>query len=67
MKSGTWSCVGKPYAYMQLRILVARMIRRFSFQLAEGTSEEKVFRDAVDMFIMYLGKIELILTERGME
>lgn len=63
---GTWSCVGKPYAYMHLRIVTARVIRKFSLELAEGTNEEKIFKEAVDMFIVYLGKIELMLKERNM-
>lgn len=43
------------------------MIRKFSFALAEGTDEEKLFRDARDLFVLYMGKIELLLTERNME
>lgn len=51
---------------MHLRIVTARMVRKFSLELAEGTNEEKVFKEAVDMFIVYLGKIELMLKERNM-
>lgn len=52
---------------MQLRIVTARMIRSFEVALAEGTNEEKLFKDARDMFVLYMGKIELLLTERNME
>lgn len=42
-------------------------MRKFSFALAEGTNEEKLFREARDMFILYMGEIQLLLTERDMK
>lgn len=52
---------------MQLRIVTVRMIRKFSLALAEGTDEEKLFREARDMLVLYMGKIELLFTERNTE
>lgn len=52
---------------MQLRIVTVRMMRKFSFAVAEGTDEETLFREAKEMLILYMGKIELLLTERNVE
>jgi hypothetical protein len=63
---GTWSCAGKPLANMHLRIVVTRIVRRFSIQLAAGMNEDKLNKDAQDLFILYMGDVNLILKERNM-
>ncbi|KAH0612790.1 uncharacterized protein H6S33_009170 [Morchella sextelata] len=64
--TGTWSCAGKPLANMHLRIVVTRIVRRFSIQLAAGMNEDKLNKDAQDLFILYMGDVNLILKERNM-
>lgn len=52
---------------MQLRIVISSLVRRFSFELAEDMSEEKLMKEAKDMFILYMGDVKLMLKERNLD
>lgn len=51
---------------MNLRIVTARLLRRFEFELADGMSEGRMYKEAQDLFVLYLGGVELLVKERGM-
>lgn len=51
---------------MHLRIVITRIVRRFSIQPAPGMNENKLNKDAQDLFILYMGDVNLIMKERNM-
>jgi tryprostatin B 6-hydroxylase len=64
---GVYGCVGKNLALMNLRVVTTRLLRNFEFRLAEGTTEEKMYKESRDLFVIYLGGIELLLKERELK
>jgi tryprostatin B 6-hydroxylase len=62
--TGVYGCVGKNLAMVNLRMVTARLVRMFEFEIVEGMSEERMYEEAQDLFVLYLGGIELLLKER---
>lgn len=64
---GAYSCAGKPMAMMELRMVVAMVIKRFSISFALGREAEchRFHEDQADCFIMHLHPLPLLLKDRS--
>lgn len=65
--AGATLCVGKLLAYMELRLVIANLVRRFEMKAAEGFDAEE-FEDGVrDCFVSTrLKKLSVTLTDRAL-
>ncbi|OAL56219.1 putative cytochrome P450 oxidoreductase [Pyrenochaeta sp. DS3sAY3a] len=63
---GTYNCAGKPLAMMQLRMVVAMVIKRYelSFPLGQEAECERFIEDQADCFTIHLEPLPLKLTRR---
>ncbi|PWY85897.1 cytochrome P450 [Aspergillus heteromorphus CBS 117.55] len=62
---GAYNCIGKPLALMNLRTTVARLVMSFDVQYAPGFVAESFDQRSRDMFVLYLGALEMIFRPRG--
>jgi cytochrome P450 len=63
---GAYSCAGKPLAMMQLRMVVAMIIRKFELSFAPDQQEvyQRYLQDQADCFTLHLHPLPLILKKR---
>ena len=63
---GTYNCAGKPLAMLQLRMVLAIIIRRFELSVPPGMEEEfrNFSEDQSDCFTLHLSPLPLMLKER---
>lgn len=62
--SGPYSCIGKQLALMELRYVVANIVHRYNFALAEGEDPAKFLKDMTDGFTLACPPLNLVFTER---
>jgi cytochrome P450 len=63
---GTYSCAGKPLALLQLRMVLAMIVKRFEISVPPGKEEEfqRFADDQSDCFTIHLNALPLLLKER---
>ncbi|KAF1364560.1 benzoate 4-monooxygenase [Lizonia empirigonia] len=63
---GPYNCAGKPLAIMQLRMVIAMLIRKFEISFAPGTEAEcaRYIQDQADCFTLHIHSLPLMLKER---
>lgn len=63
---GTYNCAGKPLAMLQLRMVIAMVIKRFEISFAPGREAEcqHFIEDQADCFTLHLEPLPLVLKER---
>jgi cytochrome P450 len=63
---GVYNCAGKPLAMMQLRMVLAMLIRKFELSFAPGKEAEceRYIQDQADCFTLHLHALPLSLRER---
>lgn len=64
MLSGTYNCIGKPLALLNLRTTIARLILEFDFEFAPGDDGTAVERDATSQFTAAPGVLNLRFVRR---
>jgi tryprostatin B 6-hydroxylase len=62
--SGSFNCIGRPLALMNLRTTVARLVMEFDVKMAPGEDGSKFLGNAKDNFVLYLGDLDLVFTRR---
>jgi cytochrome P450 len=64
---GAYSCAGKPLAMMQLRMVVAMIVRKFELSFAPDQQKvyERYIQGQADCFTLHLHPLPLILKERA--
>lgn len=62
--AGHYMCAGKNIAYMEIRVVLARLFTRFDVRLADGEDGRKFLMDTKDCFVSRLGDFQVIFTER---
>lgn len=62
--TGAYNCVGQKLAMMELRSVVANMVRTFDMQFADGEDGSSVLHDTQDCFTLNVGKLDVKLTPR---
>lgn len=63
---GAYSCAGKPLAMVQLRMVIAMLVRNFELCFAPGSEAEceRFIRDQADCFTVRVRSLPLLLRER---
>ncbi|KUI71889.1 Tryprostatin B 6-hydroxylase [Cytospora mali] len=61
---GRYSCVGKVLAMVEMRLIIAMMVKRFEISLS-GDKGESLFSDLRDQFTAAPGRLELRFHSRG--
>ncbi|OJD30452.1 cytochrome p450 [Diplodia corticola] len=64
---GTYACVGKPLAMMELRMVVAGVVAAFEVGLAEGEDGAELLGGSADHFTLGCGRLRLCFRERERE
>ncbi|KAF2851298.1 cytochrome P450 [Plenodomus tracheiphilus IPT5] len=62
---GSYSCVGQKLAMMELRSVVANLVRGFEVDFAEGERGEAIEGRTRDCFTINVGKLDVRLSVRG--
>ncbi|KAF2874249.1 cytochrome P450 [Massariosphaeria phaeospora] len=63
---GPYNCAGRPLAMMEIRMILAMLIRRFEISFAPGKEAEcqKFIGDQADCFALHIHSLPLVLKER---
>jgi cytochrome P450 len=61
---GSYNCLGKSLALMQVRHVVVELLRRYNMRLAPATDPNQYWASRTDGFVMGLGPLELIFEDR---
>ncbi|PLB48501.1 putative cytochrome P450 [Aspergillus steynii IBT 23096] len=61
---GRYGCVGKQFALMQLRSVIARIAIEFNLSFADGEDGVSFDRDSKDTFTMTVGPLNLVFSDR---
>jgi cytochrome P450 len=63
---GPYNCSGRPFAYMQVRMLTAMLVRKYEITFASGKEKEcrKYIEEQADCFVLHLHPLPLSLQER---
>ncbi|KAL3476071.1 cytochrome P450 [Aspergillus californicus] len=61
---GSFNCIGRPLALMNLRTTIARLVTEFDFKLAPGEDGSRFLGDSKDNFVSYYGGLDLVFTRR---
>ncbi|KAK4946002.1 hypothetical protein LTR10_014804 [Elasticomyces elasticus] len=61
---GPYACIGKNLAYMEVRMLVAQIVRMFDVRLAEGETGEDLLVGSKDHFTVGLGGLRMCFERR---
>lgn len=63
---GAYNCAGKPLAMMQLRMVIAMLIKKFELSFAPGREAEceRYILDQADCFTLHIHPLPLLLKER---
>ena len=64
--AGPYNCVGQKLAMMELRSVVANLVRSFKLEFAEGEKGEDVLEKSRDCFTTNVGKLDVKLTPRNL-
>ncbi|KAB8224538.1 cytochrome P450 [Aspergillus novoparasiticus] len=63
--SGPYACVGKRLALMELRRVIAVILRSYDVALAPGQSAKAFWEGQMDTFTLVLPSLELVFTKRN--
>jgi cytochrome P450 len=61
--TGVYNCVGQKLAMMEMRVVVANLLRSFEIEFA-GDMGEAVVRNSRDAFTVTVGALDVKLTPR---
>ena len=62
--SGPYNCVGQKLAMMEMRSVLANLVRNFEFKFAEGEDGGHVVGKTRDCFTINVGKLDVKLIPR---
>ncbi|KAH7128485.1 cytochrome P450 [Dendryphion nanum] len=63
---GPYNCTGRPFAYLQLRLLTAMILQRYDISIPAGkeTDIQRYEQEQADCFVMHLQPLPLLFTQR---
>ena len=61
---GSYSCVGRQMAYMEMRTVIARLLLEFDVAFAPGEDGTALLNDTKDYFILEPADLSLVFRER---
>jgi cytochrome P450 len=62
--SGTFSCVGKALALLQMRQVLASIVWEYTFELASDRGGEEFLADTTDYFACFANTLNLVFKPR---
>ncbi|RAK82511.1 cytochrome P450 [Aspergillus fijiensis CBS 313.89] len=62
--AGAYTCAGRGLAYIEMRIVLAKLFKRFQVKLAEGEDGTRFLRETKDCHVVHLGDFEVVYEER---
>lgn len=62
--SGPHSCLGRPLAMNDMRLITARLIQKYRFSIPPGETGDSVWRDLKDQFTANPGCLRLVFELR---
>lgn len=62
--TGAYNCVGQKLSIMEMRSVVANLVRRFWIEFAEGEDGGRCVKESRDCFTLNVGKLDVKLTPR---
>ena len=62
--TGAYNCVGQKLAMMELRSVVANLVRGFEMSFAEGEDGREILEKSRDCFTTNVGKLDVRLKAR---
>ena len=62
---GAYTCAGKGLAYIEMRIVLEKLFRRFEVRLAEGEDGRKFLEETRDCHVAHLGDYKVVFSPRG--
>lgn len=62
---GTYSCIGKQLALMELRIVTARIVTQFDISFALGEDGTELFEKTKDVFTLEVASLRMVFIQRG--
>lgn len=62
---GKYTCAGRGLAYIEMRIILAKLFGRFDVLLADGEDGKKFLEDTKDCHVAHLGDFQVVFTERS--
>jgi len=61
---GTYSCIGKQLALMELRTVTARLVTQFDIAFAPGEDGTDLFEKTKDVFTLEVAPLRIVFTPR---
>ncbi|KAJ7167773.1 cytochrome P450 [Mycena filopes] len=62
--SGPANCVGKNFALLEMRMVLAYLLQAFEMRLADGYDKEEYEAELEDYFVLHKGRLPVVLTSR---
>ena len=62
--AGHFSCVGKQLALMELRMVIASTVWRYSVSFAPGEDGSTIEKETLDLMFLKAGKLELVFEKK---
>ena len=62
---GPFNCVGKRYAKMVLRMVIAETVWNYRLDLPSGEDPSRVQKEAKNVLVVRPGTLNLVFTKRG--
>ncbi|KAJ7784115.1 cytochrome P450 [Mycena metata] len=62
--TGPANCVGKNFAMLEMRMVLAHLVQRFEMRLADGYQKEEYEAELKEFFILQKGRLPTVLTRR---
>ncbi|RAL16038.1 cytochrome P450 [Aspergillus homomorphus CBS 101889] len=61
---GAYTCAGKGLAYIEMRIVLAKLLERFEVKLADGEDGRRFLEETRDCHVAHLGDFRVVYEER---
>jgi cytochrome P450 len=62
--AGSYACIGRPLALMNIRTTIARLVMGFDFEFAPGEEGKGVEEDSKDHFTLAAGELRVVFRKR---
>ncbi|PYH40506.1 cytochrome P450 [Aspergillus saccharolyticus JOP 1030-1] len=63
--AGAYTCAGRALAYIEMRIVLAKLFERFQVRLADGEDGRRFLEETKDCHVVHLGDFEVVYERRG--
>lgn len=64
-RPGRYSCIGKNYAWMELRTVTALLVHKYDVCLAPGEDGSDLLNNSLDAFTLFTKDLKLVFSKRA--